>query len=209
MVEMFNSFVKRTKTLETGMRCKLDLVKRESTLLPRNLPSRLLSRISQVSRIVSPPLSSFSQCSSQQQCSYELELEHSRIHPTRYRDVYAKRVIREFFLVIFYLDIELKPVSKRLLLFFFHLEVYKESERRGSLRYVKKRKEKEERKKSDVLTFALLAQRSRENLVKSSLMRDTDRAQVFNEKVMEPLCAPCFAQGGTQLVPGLSNFQCN
>lgn len=116
MVEMFNSFVKRTKTLETGMRCKLDLVKRESTLLPRNLPSRLLSRISQVSRIVSPPLSSFSQCSSQQQCSYELELEHSRIHP-RYRDVYAKCVIREFFLVIFYLDIELKSVSKRLLLF--------------------------------------------------------------------------------------------
>lgn len=41
-------------------------------------------------------------------------------------------------------------------------------------------------------------------------MRRSSRmvAQVCNEKVMEPLCAPCFAQGGAQLVPGLSNFQC-
>lgn len=59
----FDSFV-REEAKRVGMRCKLDrdLVKRESTLLPRNLPSRLLSRISQASRIVSSSqLSSFSQ----------------------------------------------------------------------------------------------------------------------------------------------------
>lgn len=212
MVEMFNSFVKRTKTLETGMRCKLDLVNGNQRCCRETCQVVFCLAFPKcpVSYRLRCPLLVSVRPNNSARTNWNWSIHEYTLHDivTCMQSVWFVNFFLLFFISISNLN-QYRSACCCFNTFFFHLEVYKESERRGSLRYVKKRKEKEERKKSDVLTFALLAQRSRENLVKSSLMRDTDRAQVFNEKVMEPLCAPCFAQGGTQLVPGLSNFQCN
>lgn len=199
------------------MRCKLDrdLVKRESTLLPRNLPSRLLSRISQVSRIVSQRLRCplLVPCSPQQRSNSNWSLAYSPIRIVtilwRYCDVPSARFFVDLLLLLFLfnLDIERRWNARRCFnnVFFFFFFFF-------SWKFIKRAREEQVYgmwRKSDVLTLALLERRRRgENLVKSFLMRDADRAQVCNEKVMEPLCAPCLAQGGAQL-SGLSNFQCN
>lgn len=155
------------------MRCKLDrdLVKRESTLLPRNLPSRLLSRISQVSRIVSQRLRCplLVTCSPQQRSNWNRSLAYSPIRIVtilwRYCDVPSARFFVDLLLLLFLfnLDIERRWNARRCFnnvfffsFFFFQLEVYKEGERRASLWYVKEKwrshartsREKEKRRES-------------------------------------------------------------